>query len=81
MTVMDKKHLMWTKEMMKSVVENWGSKSKAEIADDLGIDEKQVAYIAFQLRKSGVKIARKRQLGVNKSLILEFLAENPQYKA
>jgi len=75
------KKMMWTKEMMRVVVENWATKSKAEIAASLGIEEKAVAYIAFQLRKSGVKIARKRQVGINRALIEEFLDENPQYKA
>lgn len=81
MTSMDKKKVMWTKGMMRSVAENWATKSKREIAEELGIEEKQVAYIAFQLRKNGVKIARKRQNGISKSLIAEFLQENPEYKA
>ena len=66
---------MWTKEGIKKMIKLWEESSIQDIADALGIEKKNVQYMAMQIRKAGGKLPRKHHTGHIQSLIKEVLKE------
>ena len=52
-------YFMWTKENIKTVLQLWDTLSKEEIAEKIGCEASQVAYIAAQVRKEGYHLQKK----------------------
>lgn len=65
----------FTKDEIKKVYRLWEGKSVVDIANDLGLKEQQVTYIATQMRKSGIKLTKKRKKGYLRNLIEEVKLE------
>ncbi len=66
---------MWTKDEMRTLFNLWESHSTEEIADVLGRNREAISYMAKKLRQHGLKIAKKKRVGVIQSLIKEFIEE------
>ena len=63
----------WTVEEIKTVYTLWESKTTAQIAADLGRTVTAVSNMAFNIRKAGYKMARKKKYGSLQNLIHEAL--------
>ena len=69
-----KKH-QFTKDEIKKVYRLWEGESTLKIAEELGLKEQQITYIATQMRKSGMKLAKKHKIGYLRNLIEEVKKE------
>ncbi len=76
---MKKQRITWTQDQIKKLSRLWNDKSSEEIANELGVERKQVIYMAYQIRKAGFELTRKRKRGELRSLIVESL-EGSQLK-
>lgn len=65
----------FTKDEIKKVYRLWEGKSTLAIAEELGLKEQQITYIATQMRKSGLKMAKKHKIGYLRNLIEEVKLE------
>ena len=72
---MQKGNYMWTKKGITTVLTLWDKKNVEEIAEELGVDRKQVIYIAGQMRAAGMDLSRKSKHGYLSSLIKEVAGE------
>ena len=66
---------LWTKDELKQVIRLWDSKTKMELAAEIGVTKENLNYIATQLRNAGVKLARKSTRGYLQGLIHEAVKE------
>lgn len=68
-------NVLWTKESIRKVMALWETKTMSELASELGVEKKHVAYLIGQLRKRGVNVSKKWKKGIISSLIDEIKAE------
>lgn len=65
---------VWTKDGIKELAQLWESKSTQDIADEMGLEKFQVAYMATAIRKVYPKLLpKKHRQGMIQSLIKEAL--------
>lgn len=62
---------MWTKEEMKYIVKVWDEATLDDICDKFEVSKSQIMYIVTQLRKNGIKLAKKHVTGRLQALIDE----------
>ncbi len=75
MSVREMNNHMWTKENVKALLALWDTKTMLEIANELGLEQKQVNYMASNLRKKGFPLAQKRTTGKLQTLLDEVAGE------
>lgn len=64
---------LWTKKEIALVAKLWESKTKRQVAIELGVTEPQVTYIVGQIRKAGYDLPHKKLNGNLRVLIKETL--------
>lgn len=70
---------LWTKNDIRKLIDLWESKTIAELAEEIGCKESAVAFMAYQLRKEGFTLSRrKRQVGITRKLIKDVIDEYNQ---
>jgi hypothetical protein len=67
------KRTYYTKEHILTIAKLWEQKTVKEIADELGLEPKNVIYLALMIRRAGYKLARKRKNGSRLSFIKDCL--------
>lgn len=70
---------MWTKDEAKKVLRLWSSKTREEVAKEIGVSELQLYNIVTQLRKAGFNLPKKHRNGHLRNL-LEEMANDPAFK-
>lgn len=68
-----RKRLSLTVKQIRQFHALWESKSAQEIADEMGLNRAQVAYVAARIRKAGYELPHKRINGYWDTLIKEAL--------
>lgn len=67
---------LWTKKDIREVIELWETMTPTELAEKIGCTESGVIFMAYQLRKEGFPLARrKRKNGVIRKLVREVISE------
>lgn len=69
------KRLSITKDMITKFKELWQSKGAKELAEELGISQQQVSYIAHEVRRAGFDLPKKRIPGQLRTLISEVFSQ------
>lgn len=72
---MRRKQFQWTKDRIKTVMQLWDSKTKEELADELGCEKQHIDYIAWNIRKAGYELSKKTQKATLRKLIGEVIDE------
>ncbi len=70
---------MWTIAEAKIVLTLWNQKTKAEVAEELGVTELQLQGIVAQLRKAGFNLPKKHKNGHLRNL-LEEMAKSAEFR-
>lgn len=65
----------WTKNEIKQVMRLWDNSNPDSLAKEMGVDRKQLMYIAMIIRKAGYKLASKHKKGYLHTLIREAISE------
>lgn len=66
---------MWTKDQVKRIATVWENKNVEDIAEELGVNRKQVMYMVGQMRKAGFKLARKHKKSYLHVMLTDVLTE------
>ena len=75
MPVREMNNHMWTKDNVKKLLALWDTKSMREIADEIGVEVKNVQYMAHNLRLKGFPLAKKHVTGQLQTLLNEVAEE------
>ena len=65
----------WVKEEIKTVMTQWDTKTKQELAEELGRTTEQISYIVMHIRKAGYDLPKKYKAGVIQNLIKECITD------
>ena len=76
MSISTGKNHMWTKSEIRLIAELWKTKSKLEVARELGVSLNSISAIVFQMRKAGMVMFKKHKKGALRSLIFEIMEED-----
>lgn len=66
---------MWTKGEIKKLAQLWESSSIDDLAEEMGLEEKQIKYMVAKMRTAGFNLTKKRKAAYIDLLIKEVLAE------
>lgn len=66
---------MWTKSELIKIKTLWDTGTVEEICLQTGVRKPQLMYIVHQMRKAGMKLAKKHCVGRLQNLIREVMAE------
>ena len=66
---------MWTKEEIKLLYTLWDKMSMEEMCNELGLEPKNITYMAAQMRANGFKLQRKRKNGRLMSMLQDLKKE------
>lgn len=75
MSVRKMNNHMWTKENVKTLLSMWDSNSMLEIAQKMGLEQKQVQYMAHNLRAKGFPLTQKHKVGELQALLTDVALE------
>lgn len=70
-----RKNSMWVKDEIKTMMTQWETKTKEQLADELGKSPQQITYMAMSIRKAGFPLSKKHKTGVVRNLINECISE------
>lgn len=75
MSVREMNNHMWTKENVKKLFSLWDTHTMAQISSEMGLEQKQVNYMAHNLRQKGFPLAKKHVVGQLQALLDEVAGE------
>ena len=66
---------LWTKEEVKRLYTLWDKINMEEMCEELGLEAKNIRYMATQMRKNGFNLQRKKKNGRLMSMLQDVKKE------
>lgn len=66
---------MWTKDEIKRLLSIWEDSTLSEICEEMGLDQKQIGCLRYDLKQCGYTLTRKKAYGERRLMCAEVLRE------